>query len=604
MRIFRHINDWLLLALHKDVPCQSAIGIVWKRIFMIELLKFGLGVIYNDEQYTNTMELKLFQYSPELTPSEVTYEIATPSSLESLDIMHWMFQCQTQHSCGGRRDTKYVPPRLLYCGGQDMHLVEAETMRNRGSNQAYATLSHCWGQAPPVTVLTTENCEELLRKIRLESLSKTFQDAVLVTQKLGLEYLWIDSLCIIQKGELHESDWQRHIRDMSRIYENCIINIAASHSKDSHGGLFRSAEFAYPHIIDPTIKWNKSRSVGFDSLIGVIYSSENRHIGNFALNKRGWVCQERLMSPRTIHYDQFQIYWECDKLIASNAFPNGNGGPEIIKVPYTFLGGEIEDGEVSSAEKRWYDIVQRYSRDHLTNQTDRLAAIAAIAQKVNEQYFNDTYVAGVFLGHFCHALCFQVHKTRRGQPNKTAYVAPTWSWASRDGTFWGNTRFEWKENIAKLLSFYVDLVDKSNIYGQIRDASLTLKCAKWKLTPNGEWSYPSKVKVPYMLFQFFKTQGYAEARLKWDDISFSLWNDLSSRVTLLALAWDFRSHEVQGILVCPSSSDMGTSNLGRRKEKAYVRIGVWYMDLRILAKGAKETLFKYFGFREGTIILV
>lgn len=226
----------------------------WKRVFLVDVLKFAIGVIHNDEEYVTTTALTLFEYSPELTPSEVTCEIVVPPSFESLDIMHWMVQCQTQHSCGGRRDTGYMPPRLLYCGSQDIHLVEAETMRDRGRNQAYATLSHRWGQAPPVTVLTTENCQELLHKIRFESLSKTFQDAVLVTRKLGLDYLWIDSLCIIQKGELHESDWQRHVRDMSRIYENCIINIAASYSQDSHGGLFRSAKFAYPHVIDPTVK--------------------------------------------------------------------------------------------------------------------------------------------------------------------------------------------------------------------------------------------------------------------------------------------------------------------------------------------------------------
>jgi hypothetical protein len=606
-RLLHHIDDWLPLVLGKDTPYLDLICIVWKRDFMFDVLKFGVGVIQNDEEYISKTKLMLYEYSPdEFTSRKITRE-CIPSSLESLDIMHWMVRCQTQHKCGSRRNNGYMPPRLLYCGNhdEDIHLVETDTMQSQGKNQAYATLSHCWGQAPPVTVLTTENYELLLRKMTVESLSKSFRDAVTVTRKLGLEYLWIDSLCIIQKGELHESDWQRHVRDMSHIYENGIINIAASYAKDSHGGLFRSALFAHPHVIDPSIKWRKHHFRNAGKLIGVINASETGDIGNFALNKRGWVCQERLMSPRTVHYDQHQIYWECGELVASSAFPNGNGGPEVSRVPYTLLGGEMDEEEVSSAERRWYDIVQRYSCDQLTNRTDRLAAIAAVAQKVNEQHFNDVYVAGVFLGHFCHSICFQVHKSGRKSSNMTAYVAPTWSWASTNGCSWRNTRADWKENIARLSSFSVDLIDKSNPYGQLRDASLTLTCAKWQLRHAGDSTYPSKVDIPYLLFRFFKTQRrFAEAWLKWDDKSASPWKDLASEVILLALAWDFRRHEVQGILVHPFSSEQDTNRLGSETGKTYVRIGVWFMDLRLPAKGAKESLIKYFGFKEGTVTLL
>jgi hypothetical protein len=49
--------------------------------------------------------------------------------------------------------------------------------------------------------LTRDNIESLHEDIPIEKLCKTFKDALLVTRSLELEYLWIDSLCIIQDDD-------------------------------------------------------------------------------------------------------------------------------------------------------------------------------------------------------------------------------------------------------------------------------------------------------------------------------------------------------------------------------------------------------------------
>src|SRR5690348_1780561 len=33
--------------------------------------------------------------------------------------------------------------------------------------------------------------------------------------------------------------------------------------------------------------------------------------GFTALDQRGWVLQERLLSPRTVYYGQYGLHWEC-----------------------------------------------------------------------------------------------------------------------------------------------------------------------------------------------------------------------------------------------------------------------------------------------------
>jgi hypothetical protein len=67
----------------------------------------------------------------------------------------------------------------------------------QGEAANYIALSHCWGSDQN---LTTERATlpERLRGIGWDTLPKTFQDAINITRMLGIRYLWIDSLCIIQ----------------------------------------------------------------------------------------------------------------------------------------------------------------------------------------------------------------------------------------------------------------------------------------------------------------------------------------------------------------------------------------------------------------------
>src|SRR5438034_1924444 len=69
----------------------------------------------------------------------------------------------------------------------------------------------------------------------MRALPKTFQDAVLLTRALGVRYLWIDSLCIIQDDE---KDWKRENPKMGEVYQYATITIAAAHARDSSEGCF------------------------------------------------------------------------------------------------------------------------------------------------------------------------------------------------------------------------------------------------------------------------------------------------------------------------------------------------------------------------------
>jgi uncharacterized membrane protein len=108
-------------------------------------------------------------------------------------------------------------------GSQLPRLVEAA---KEGIQAPYAALSHMWGDYSQIPLLRTiESKYEVMKsRIPMWELSKNFADAVVVTRKLGLRYVWIDSLCIIQDSQ---SDWKKEAAMMHDVYRYAEITIAA-----------------------------------------------------------------------------------------------------------------------------------------------------------------------------------------------------------------------------------------------------------------------------------------------------------------------------------------------------------------------------------------
>ena len=110
----------------------------------------------------------------------------------------------------------------------------------------YVTLSHCWGGiTSEILSLTTETYDECLQHIAVVDLPQAFQDAVHLTRKLGIRYLWTESLCIIQDSP---KDWLDQAGVMGEVYQGSYLNISPDTSLDPNGGLFttRNSVLATP----------------------------------------------------------------------------------------------------------------------------------------------------------------------------------------------------------------------------------------------------------------------------------------------------------------------------------------------------------------------
>ncbi|KIM94457.1 hypothetical protein OIDMADRAFT_77980, partial [Oidiodendron maius Zn] len=339
--------------------------------------------------------------------------------------------CILQHqSCKNHAQTDYYPPRLLRLDEDSVRLIETKNTKISGP---YATLSYCWGRNPRHLTLTTNNIDALRRGFKTSHLAKTFREAIQVAQLLGLHLLWIDALCILQSGDGHVEDWQNHLVEMAEIYANCVLNIAVDHGESAEAGCFvsRDGDSIRPCIFDISLLAHRTMNT-YPELeqphpLDTYHVIDKRFwsdlLSENPLISRGWVHQERLLSPRILHFGKKQLAWECKGLLACETFHT--------EQKYIIPGGRIPFSFNGSTSGRWYKVVEAYSATSLTNLQDKLPAIAGIAKRVAIER-SAKYAAGMFLSDFPESLLWYYNDGPLGGV-VTPYRAPSWSWASREG---------------------------------------------------------------------------------------------------------------------------------------------------------------------------
>lgn len=163
----------------------------------------------------------------------ITVPLRTDSGESITAIPNWLTQCRSNHpKCRRHVDEgSSMPTRLIYVGGgeeEDDPVKLIYTNRaDRVGNMPYIALSHRWGNSATLERMKLTNGRIALYKKQLPlcDMSKYVQDAVWLTRELGLRYLWVDFLCIIQDSE---DDWAAEAAAMCDVYERCTLCIAAS----------------------------------------------------------------------------------------------------------------------------------------------------------------------------------------------------------------------------------------------------------------------------------------------------------------------------------------------------------------------------------------
>lgn len=160
------------------------------------------------------------------------------STAEALPIARdWLETCMSQHETCKPVSADWLPSRLLNVTDARIRIVLSSEVQSR---ERYITLSHCWGDADFLK-LSRNTYNDLRQGIEPSILPLSFQHAVETTRFFKVKYLWIDALCIMQDDD-DKSDWTREALLMHKIYTRSYLNLFASASVDSRGGLYTSRD--------------------------------------------------------------------------------------------------------------------------------------------------------------------------------------------------------------------------------------------------------------------------------------------------------------------------------------------------------------------------
>lgn len=226
-------------------------------------------------------------------------------------ISQWLADCDKNHQeCRQAASSSVrasLPTRLIDVG--EPHSLTAKLVETVPGNQMrYTALSHPWGP-PPYFCTTLKNIGQHKRSFRLQDFPATFLDAVNITRSLGVRYIWIDSICIIQGDE---GDFKQEAPKMEDVFSSSYVVLAASWSKGQADG------FLKPRRIREYIRIRHEEMP--DLYICPFNDNFTKDVIESHLNSRGWVLQERALARRTIYFTDTQTYWECGQGVRSESF--------------------------------------------------------------------------------------------------------------------------------------------------------------------------------------------------------------------------------------------------------------------------------------------
>ena len=362
-------------------------------------------------------------------------------------IRSWLDTClQSHHSCSGNIQSS-LPTRVVVqernANGERKYRLWEPPSNATGR---YACLSHCWGKKPVCRTTRSPDTYTLFRKeIPVNQLSRTFRDALDVADVLGIDKLWIDSLCIIQDDKV---DWARESTKMAEIYEGAYVTIAATAASDGSQGCFnisgeagmRPRTFHLPHAEgsgpSSTIHtrerlehWFDNSRLDMDGFRSETFGLEDV----FPLLTRAWVFQERLLSPRMLHFTRDELVWECAEETACQCSGRAEPVEFWSSLPKSIHSAALQ-GTVTGPTNlgtRWRLLVEGYSALRLTKDGDRLPALAGLAEQMGRYRPGTRYLSGLWEDDlFC-----DMSWVARGGDATTLDVsrkhrAPSWSWAA------------------------------------------------------------------------------------------------------------------------------------------------------------------------------
>ncbi|KAK3360732.1 hypothetical protein B0T25DRAFT_536256 [Lasiosphaeria hispida] len=338
-----------------------------------------------------TLEAGQIAASPGQTKS-IPIQPESGSRAEMLICKEWLRVCDDQHRHTDSHITT-LPKRVLDVGDGASDIVFLRTTTK--AQGTYIALSHRWNHDTPTTVHA--NLDARRAGIKVSDLPAIYQDAIRFTQNLGLRFLWIDSLCIIQDDR---TDWYFESGKMANVFSDAYVTIAISPSAGVTGN-----------------------------------PSFEQHVGKGELSSRAWILQERALARRTIHFTPGQTYWECGAAIWSLTEDEGERPSTTLSSSNFPQAGPQNAPE--DEQTVFKQVFEHYSRLRITVKADRPVAIWGLERRLGAFYGTDSFY-GIVKSFFLESLLWQRgsvwmeplvdHKEDIHSRLNEVFTIPSWSW--------------------------------------------------------------------------------------------------------------------------------------------------------------------------------
>lgn len=346
-------------------------------------------------------------------------------------VKSYMKGCSTHEACktamsGKQLDDELgveLPTRLLSIKPQSdpdsICLVDTG-----GTVGRYSALSYAWGPAhlnPPMTTLV--NYSERKDHISLSNLPQVFRDAVWMSREVGIDYIWIDSLCILQDST---DDWEMESQKMGQVFENAFLVIAAAGARDPNYSMFDI--YRFPELCVEVPLERDGSNPGTMRITMQSHHTDDPGWG--PLRERGWTFQEWQLARRMLSFMPGGASWRCKTLEAREheaPFHSSNwaGADDFNMSNITPLS--------SGKTYRWLAFLRQYSAAKLTKETDRLPSIQGLANEI-QKIRPGEYCKGFFIDDLAKQLIWSGYRCGQTPYVKRSRLSvPSWCWASLDG---------------------------------------------------------------------------------------------------------------------------------------------------------------------------
>jgi hypothetical protein len=455
---------------------------------------------HSNQNDTSTASQSHVNPSPPPAPHDPLIE--STGSARLLNLMKECFTTCVETHAECRVPTNYDnPTRLLALDSTPIRLVLASELQG---SVPYATLSHCWGTTQLLR-LSRSNIDQLRLAIPNSSLCKTFREAIVVARHFGIDYLWIDSLCIVQDDK---DDWRVESLKMAEVYGFSTLNVAASGAEDGSVGCFFDRKPLYPRDLkrqldqldDAVLSAMEQKSLDeilyqrargntddFISLSCYFVDWVLGNLSNSPLSRRAWAFQERVLSPRSLIFTAKQLFWECGHHLRCE-LDGLQAGLSHNTIDLRARTSEVQmfkwiywSKELLLSIPNWIGTAEFYSQAKVTYPTDRLIALAGIAKRVQE-YTHDEYLAGMWLKDLDIQLLWQTSYPA-DILESDEYVAPSWSWVCLGCYIWwtpsarslgDDSHLRSSVRYIRIESVRITLVDPAQPLGAVTDGELRI----------------------------------------------------------------------------------------------------------------------------------